>query len=673
MPHTRTQSVVALATLFVAFATGCGGAPPPRDPVTAATPDGRAEVVGHAVAERAGERGRSIDESAVEETRTTPAEPVATTPPTPAVSQPTGESTAIGVMRARADKAARSAQGREGAVRVERKAASVDDLLDSALGGDAVSGLSLHGSGHGAGRIAPSAPASTAAAVGARRIVGKLARNSYGAPLQIAQPAGPLGQVPADFNTEAYAHIAENPFRQVSDTPLSTFSLDVDTASYSNVRRFLRDGQRPPIDAVRIEELVNYFRYDDPAPSGDQPFAVHTEVASAPWNPRHRLVRIGVRGREIAANAVPPRNLVFLVDVSGSMDSPDKLPLVKHGLSMLARNLRAADHIAIVVYAGASGLALPTTPGDRRGAILTSIASLEPGGSTNGAEGIELAYQLAEEGFVPGGINRVILATDGDFNVGVTSQGELVRLIEKKRENGVFLTVLGFGTGNVKDATMEALADHGNGNYAYVDSPAEAQKVLVREAGSTLVTIAKDVKLQVEFNPARVASYRLIGYENRALADRDFNDDRKDAGEVGAGHCVTALYELTLARDAGDGSPEVDPLRYQTDRAPSAVAGTDELMTVKVRYKAPDGDTSRLSHHAVHDSDARLDDTSDDFRWSTAVAGFGMLLRNSEHKGSASIDLVVRLARSAVGRDVHGDRRELIELLDRARNLGIGG
>ena len=681
MPHTRTHSIAAFVSLFVALDAACGGAPPPRDPATAATRGARGDAAGHAVAEGDEAQARGATPSARDVVVDKPREgvigavaPLPTKAQTPKVEAAAASPSPI-ELGADAKFAALEGASEGDSVPAAgppvtraTRVRAMDDLLESALQAPS-SGLTVHGVGRGAGGVSYG----TIGQGSLRMAGGALVRHGYASPLQLAQPAGPLAHVPTDFDTEAYAHIAENPFRQVSDTPLSTFSLDVDTASYSNVRRFLRDGQRPPIDAVRIEELVNYFRYDDPAPSGDQPFAVHTEVASAPWNPRHRLVRIGVRGREIAAAAVPPRNLVFLVDVSGSMEGADKLPLLKHGLAMLARSLRPQDHIAIVVYAGASGLALPTTRGDRQGAILAALGSLEAGGSTNGAEGIELAYELAQEGFVPGGINRVILATDGDFNVGVTSEGELVRLIEKKRESGVFLTVLGFGSGNVKDSTMEALADHGNGNYAYVDSPAEARKVLVREAGSTLVTIAKDVKLQVEFNPARVASYRLIGYENRALADRDFNDDKKDAGDVGAGHCVTALYELTLARDAGDGAPEVDPLRYQTDRAPSAVAGTDELMTVKVRYKAPNGDSSRLSRYAVRDTDARLDATSDDFRWSTAVAGFGMLLRDSAHKGNASMDLVLRLARSAVGRDAHGDRRELLDLVERARRLGIDG
>jgi Ca-activated chloride channel family protein len=478
---------------------------------------------------------------------------------------------------------------------------------------------------------------------------------------------------PTEFNTEAYAHNADNVAHNVVDSALSTFSIDVDTASYSNVRRFLRDRQRPPVDAVRIEELINYFRYDYPNANDATPFSVSTEIAAAPWNPRHRLVRIGLRARDIAQAQVPARNLVFLVDVSGSMQSDDKLPLLKHGLSMLVEQLRPQDHIALVAYAGASGLVLPSTSGNQRGRIMQALEALEAGGSTNGADGIELAYRVAQEGFMRGGINRVILATDGDFNVGVTSEGELTRLIEKKREGGVFLTVLGFGTGNLKDATMENLADKGNGHYAYIDSAAEAHKVLVREAGSTLVTVAKDVKLQVEWNPKQVATYRLIGYENRVLADRDFNDDKKDAGDLGAGHTVTALYEVELAARQPMHGPEVDPLRYQADRALTPAADNPELLTVKVRYKRPDANDSALFSEVAVDHGLRIDESSDDFRWSAAVAGFGMLLRGSEARGDATLSAMRSLARTAVGNDPHGDRREFLQLMEQAAQMGIGG
>ncbi len=476
-----------------------------------------------------------------------------------------------------------------------------------------------------------------------------------------------------ELNTEAYAHIAEQSFAPVREEPLSTFSIDVDTASYANVRRFLRDGALPPADAVRIEELINYFDYDYPKPQENEPFSIYAEVGDCPWNQAHRLVHIGVQGRKIAQENVPPRNLVFLVDVSGSMLAANKLPLLKQGLSLLARDLRPQDRVSIAVYAGSSGLALPSTSGKEQGKILDALSRLEAGGSTNGAEGIELAYQQAQKHFVKGGINRVILATDGDFNVGVTSEGELVRLIEEKRKSGVFLTVLGFGSGNLQDARMEQLADKGNGNYAYIDSIAEAHKVLVREAGATLVTIAKDVKLQVEWNPAHVASYRLIGYENRILAARDFNDDKKDAGEIGAGHNVTALYEIVPAGSEEAGAPTVDALRYQAKPEETKAALSGELLTVKVRYKAPDGETSKLLTRPLIDAHRALSSTSDSFRFAAAVAGFGMLLRDSKYKGAATLDTLSELARGASKQDAHGDRSEFLDMMKAARRLGLGG
>ncbi|HEY3122230.1 MAG TPA: VWA domain-containing protein, partial [Vicinamibacteria bacterium] len=419
----------------------------------------------------------------------------------------------------------------------------------------------------------------------------------------------------AQHNTEAYERIYENAFLDVLQHPLSTFAVDVDTASYANVRRFLTQGQLPPKDAVRIEELINYFPYDYSPPEGDAPFAVSTEVAACPWAARHKLVHIGLQGRRIPSADLPPRNLVFLIDVSGSMIDPQKLPLVKAGLSLLVDNLTERDHVAIVVYAGASGLALPPTPGDQKEKIREALAALEAGGSTAGGAGLVLAYKVAEEGFVEGGVNRVILATDGDFNVGVTSQGELVRLIEEKRRSGVALSVLGFGMGNLKDSTMEQLADHGNGNYAYIDSLQEARKVLVSEAGGTLVTIARDVKLQVEFNPRTVSAYRLIGYENRLMRAEEFNDDGKDAGEIGEGHSVTALYEVVPAGARVD-LPSVDPLKYQRPRVVAATAAGGELLTVKVRYKSPDGDTSRLLAVAIREDAAR--EPSDNARFAAA-------------------------------------------------------
>jgi Ca-activated chloride channel family protein len=470
------------------------------------------------------------------------------------------------------------------------------------------------------------------------------------------------------FNTEAYDVIRDNPFLAVAHNPLSTFSVDVDTASYANVRRFLQNGQLPPKDAVRIEELVNYFRYDYPEPDGDAPFSITTEVAACPWKPEHRLALVGLQGRRVDARDVPPRNLVFLLDVSGSMMPPNKLPLLKQGMALLVDQLRPEDRVAITVYAGTSGLVLPTTRGDRKAEIKAALERLEAGGSTAGGAGIQLAYKVAAESFIPGGINRVILATDGDFNVGVTNQGDLVRLIEEKRKTGVFLSVLGFGEGNLKDSTMEKLADSGNGNYAYVDSLAEANKVLVSEAGATLFTIAKDVKIQVEWNPRHVSAYRLLGYENRMLRSEDFADDKKDAGEIGAGHSVTALYEIVPTGVAAK-VPAVDPLKYQEAGRPSAAAANGELMTVKLRYKAPDGDVSRLLAVAVRAGDAEA--PSGDLRFASAVAAFGMLLRDSEHKGNASFETVRQLALGTTD-DASGYRAEFLGLVAKAESLGAG-
>jgi Ca-activated chloride channel family protein len=471
--------------------------------------------------------------------------------------------------------------------------------------------------------------------------------------------------VAPDFNTEAYDRIEDNRFRRASDEPVSTFSIDVDTASYSNVRRFLNDGTLPPADAVRIEELINYFRFSYPDAKQDVPFSVTTEVAPCPWNTRHRLALIGLQARR-QEPAAAARNLVFLLDVSGSMTPADKLPLVKAAMRMLVDTLTPQDRVAIVVYAGASGLALPSTSGDRKAEIHRAIAELRPGGSTNGAAGIQLAYDIAASAFVKGGVNRVILATDGDFNVGVTSQGELVRLIEAQRERGIFLSVLGVGTGNLKDSTMEKLADKGNGNYAYLDSLHEARRVLIAEAGATLVTVAKDVKIQIEFNPRTVAGYRLIGYENRVLAREDFNDDRKDAGEIGAGHTVTALYELIPPGETIPGV-SVDPLVYQNGPRPTERAQSGELLTLKLRYKSPDGDRSQLVSVPVRD---RRGDMTPNLGFAAAVAQFGMLLRNSEFKGDASWRSAQTLARQYRGDDSDGYRAEFIRLLDLAAALG---
>ncbi len=475
-----------------------------------------------------------------------------------------------------------------------------------------------------------------------------------------------------DFNTEAYAPLAENAFLAVKEQPLSTFSSDVDTASYSNARRFLGDGALPPKDSIRVEEWLNYFAYAYAPPVGDAPVAIHTEVSACPWQPAHRLVRIGIKARPIEQAAVPPRNLVFLVDVSGSMMPANKLPLLKHGLAMLTRNLRPQDQVAIVVYAGSSGLVLPATSGSKQNEIQTALGALEAGGSTNGGEGIELAYRIAQQHFVKGGINRVVLATDGDFNVGTTSQGELVRLIEEKRKTGVFLTVLGFGDGNLKDSTMELLADKGNGNYAYIDSVAEARKVLVREAGSTLITVAKDVKLQAEFNPARVQSYRLVGYENRALANQDFNDDKKDAGDMGAGHSVTALYEVVpvgAAAPAGQ-APAVSSLKYQSGSALAAAAERPELLTVSVRYKSAQGNTSQKLSEVVVDHAQPFATSSTDHRFAAAVAQFAQILRGSPAVAGQTLERARQIAAGALTSDATGDRRELLALIDRAKKVG---
>ena len=490
------------------------------------------------------------------------------------------------------------------------------------------------------------------------------------APLVQASPSEPLAVAEArdDFNTEGYHRVQENPFLFVKEAPLSTFSVDVDTASYSNMRRFVQSGATPPTDSIRVEEWINYFSYDDALPAQGEPIAVSSELTDCPWAPTHRLLRVALATRPIAQDAVPPRNLVFLIDVSGSMQPENKLPLLKRGLAMLARQMRPQDTVSMVVYAGASGLALAPTSGAEQDKILGALGTLESGGSTNGAEGIELAYKVAAAQFKAGGINRVILASDGDFNVGITSEGALERLIEEKRKSGVFLTVLGFGEGNLKDATMEKLADKGNGQYAYIDSLAEARKVLVHESGATLVTVAKDVKLQLEFNPARVKSYRLVGYENRLLAAQDFNDDKKDAGEMGAGHHVTAFYEVVPAdgATAALASPAVDPLKYQTERAPSAASTGGELVTVKIRYKPPTSDQSLLLSKVVLDRPMPLAEATDNTRFGVAVAQYALTLRGAPGFTKDRLATARSLAASAVSKELRGERHEFLELMDRA-------
>ncbi|MEO8563615.1 MAG: von Willebrand factor type A domain-containing protein [bacterium] len=480
-----------------------------------------------------------------------------------------------------------------------------------------------------------------------------------------SQPSG-IRRPHEPSNTEAYDRIDENPFRSPIVAPLSTFSVDVDRASYSNVRRFLNQGALPPKDAVRIEELVNYFPYGDPAPSsGETPLRITTEIAAAPWNARHDLVRIALRARDVDMRRAPASNLVFLIDVSGSMQGPGRLPLVKQSLALLVNELREADHVAIVVYAGSAGLALPSTSGGDKQRILAALDGLEAGGSTAGGAGIRLAYDVVKHNFIRGGNNRVILCTDGDFNVGASSDGALVDLIEQRRTEGAFLTILGFGMGNYKDAKMEKLADAGNGNYGYIDDLLEARKTLVHEMGGTLITVAKDVKLQVEFNPARVQAYRLLGYEDRLLRDEDFANDAKDAGEVGAGHTVTALYEIVRVGERLDVTlPDASALRYQ--RPAGAASPSNELLHVAMRYKAPDGDRSQLVTQPVV---ARRMESSESMRFASAVAGFGMLLRNSPHAGSLTWPDVVALARGARGDDADGYRADFIKLVERAAEL----
>ena len=466
----------------------------------------------------------------------------------------------------------------------------------------------------------------------------------------------------ASYDSEGYDVIVENKFLAATQNPLSTFSIDVDEAAYSNIRRFLQSGSLPPAGAVRIEEMINYFDYSYTRPENKEPFAVNTEMSDCPWNPQHKLVHIGLQGKEIPMENLPASNMVFLIDVSGSMDEPNKLPLVQASMKLLTDQLRQDDKVAIVVYAGNAGLVLPSTNGANKTAIREAIDNLEAGGSTAGGEGIKLAYKTARENFIKGGNNRIILATDGDFNVGVSSEDELVRLIEEERKSGVFLSVLGYGMGNYQDSKMQQLADKGNGNHSYIDNINEARKVLVSEFGSTLFTIAKDVKIQIEFNPAKVQAYRLIGYENRMLAAEDFNDDLKDAGELGSGHTVTALYEIIPVGVKDNFTVSVDPLKYQAND--KKINGTtNEMLTIKLRYKEPEGNTSKLIVHPVMDEHKTLAATSDNFRFSAAVAEFGLLLRGSAFIQQGNYAQVLNLARSAKGTDANGYRAEFISLV----------
>lgn len=461
-------------------------------------------------------------------------------------------------------------------------------------------------------------------------------------------------------NNEDYARIQENIFKRVATAPLSTFSIDVDKAGYSNVRRMINNGQKIPVDAVKIEEMINYFDYDYPQPKGDKPFSITTQVANSPWNVDTKLVKIGLKGKNIDTQKAPNSNLVFLIDVSGSMDSPNKLGLLKGAFEILVDQLRAEDKVSIVVYAGAAGVVLHPTMGSDKKGIMNAITNLRAGGSTAGGAGIQLAYKLAEENFIPNENNRVILATDGDFNVGASSNRAMEKLIEKKRESGVFLTVLGFGMGNYKDSKMETLADMGNGNHAYIDTKQEAKKVLGTEFFGTIYTIAKDVKIQVEFNPNKVQAYRLIGYENRLLADEDFNDDTKDAGELGSGHTVTALYEIIPVGVKSEFVKDIDGLKYTNA---TNVKGGNELLTVKFRYKDPAGDASKLIVQTLQDGNRKFSAMPADFQFSAAVALFGQQLRKSEFVKASNISKVIALAEAGRGNDIEGYRAEFIRLV----------
>ncbi len=464
------------------------------------------------------------------------------------------------------------------------------------------------------------------------------------------------------YQEEEYQKINENEFKKVKNNPFSTFSIDVDAASYSNIRRFINGGNLPPKDAVRIEEMINYFSYDYPKPKKDQPFSITSEVSECPWNIKHQLIHIGLQGKKIETENLAANNLVFLIDVSGSMDSPDKLPLLKSALTLLVEQLREEDKVSIVVYAGAAGLVLSPTSGSKKDKILAAINNLNAAGSTAGGEGIVLAYKIAKENFIKSGNNRVILATDGDFNVGVSSDEELSNLIEGKRKDRIFLTVLGFGTGNYKDSKMEQLADKGNGNYAYIDNILEAKKVLVKEMGATLYTIAKDVKIQVEFNPAKIKAFRLIGYENRVLADEDFNNDKKDAGEIGSGHAVTALYEI-IPSSSDEVIDNIDSLKYQK-LADSQASQSNELMTIKFRYKEPNDTTSKLIVETLLDKPLPFAAVSNNFKFAAAVIEFGLLLKDSKYKGTSNYNEVIAMAKKAKGGDEDGYRAEFVHLVE---------
>lgn len=483
------------------------------------------------------------------------------------------------------------------------------------------------------------------------------------APLYGISQSRPDYERKENFNTESYNAINENRFQAVKQNPLSTFGIDVDAASYSNIRRFINNGNLPPIDAVRIEEMINYFDYQYPQPQNGAPVSITSELSYAPWNTKHELIKIGLQAKTIQYDQLPASNFVFLIDVSGSMNSEKKLPLVKSSIRLLVDQLRAKDRVSIVVYAGAAGQILEPTSGENKQTIKDALNKLEAGGSTAGGEGIKLAYKLAQENFIKSGNNRVILATDGDFNVGGSSDAEMQRLVEEKRKSGVYLTVLGFGMGNYKDSKMETLADKGNGNFAYIDNINEARKTLITEFGGTLFTVAKDVKLQIEFNPAKVAAYRLIGYENRMLNKEDFNNDQKDAGDMGSGHRVTALYEIIPAGVKSQFIDSVDDLKYQKTSPSKSFTESSEMMNIKLRYKAPDKDESRLISKPISTQAVAWENTSVDFRFAAAVAGYGMLLRNSEFKQNTDYKAVLSWGESGLGRDKEGYRSEFLKLV----------
>ena len=471
-------------------------------------------------------------------------------------------------------------------------------------------------------------------------------------------------EITVQHNTEEYDLIKENEFKGVKDNPLSTFSIDVDTASYSNVRRFINGNQIPPRDAVRIEEMINYFRYSYPQPEGEHPFSINTEISRAPWNKENRLLLVGIQGKSLNYNDLKPCNFVFLIDSSGSMADESKLPLLKKSLALMLKGLKKNDHIAIVAYAGSAGVVLPSTPATHKDTILGAFESLNAGGSTAGGEGIMLAYKIAKENLIKDGNNRVILCTDGDFNVGVSSTSEMVRMIEEKRKDDIYLTICGFGMGNYKDGRMEQISNAGNGNYFYIDNIKESEKVFVKELRANMFTIAKDVKIQIEFNPLKVKSYRLIGYENRMLAKEDFDNDKKDAGELGAGHTVTALYEIVPAGQDKGGDDSIK-LRYQENNVKKETAAGNEIMVLKMRYKPIKEEKSRLIEKTVIDENIDFAKTSENLRFASAVAGFGMILRDSQFKNNLTAKDVIKIAKDSNSRDDEGYRTEFVELVEK--------